>query len=300
MAARACNRYGLPDLGGRGLGPGASSVADSGASVTALFREHHADLVRLAVLMTGDRASAEDIVQDVFARPVCPRPAAGSRRRARVRAGRRPERLPQRAAPPGCRAPLRGRARRHGRRTSTQQIRGAARRCWPRTAGRCWPPWPGCPRRRREVLVLRYWLGLPEAEIAADAGGQSRHRQVNRRARDRRPGARARGASMTRTEDRLTDALAAAARAVPQDTPPPAHRPAGPPTSARVARPGRGGAGHRPGGGRGAGRGQPGRPVTRSGSSAAAAGDAAVLRRKPAWTAAGIPVPWSGPRPPAR
>jgi DNA-directed RNA polymerase specialized sigma24 family protein len=51
-----------------GLGPGASSVADSRASVTALFREHHAELVRLAVLMTGDRASAEDIVQDVFAR----------------------------------------------------------------------------------------------------------------------------------------------------------------------------------------------------------------------------------------
>jgi hypothetical protein len=50
------------------VGPGASSVADSGASVTALFREHHAELVRLAVLMTGDRASAEDIVQDVFAR----------------------------------------------------------------------------------------------------------------------------------------------------------------------------------------------------------------------------------------
>jgi len=50
------------------VGPGASSVADSGASVTALFREHHAELVRLAVLMTGDRASAEDIVQDVFTR----------------------------------------------------------------------------------------------------------------------------------------------------------------------------------------------------------------------------------------
>ena len=26
------------------------------------------------------------------------------------------------------------------------------------------------PRRRREVLVLRYWLGLPESEIAATLG----------------------------------------------------------------------------------------------------------------------------------
>ncbi len=28
----------------------------------------------------------------------------------------------------------------------------------------------GLSRRRREVLVLRYWLGLPEAEIAAVLG----------------------------------------------------------------------------------------------------------------------------------
>jgi len=61
---------------GMGLLPGASQAAGSGASdaagsgygVTALFRAHHAELIRLAALMTGDRASGEDIVQDVFAR----------------------------------------------------------------------------------------------------------------------------------------------------------------------------------------------------------------------------------------
>lgn len=36
------------------------------ASVTALYAEHALGLVRLAVVITGDRAAAEDIVQDAF------------------------------------------------------------------------------------------------------------------------------------------------------------------------------------------------------------------------------------------
>ncbi|MGH3245830.1 MAG: RNA polymerase sigma factor [Trebonia sp.] len=36
------------------------------ASVTALYAEHALGLVRLAVVMTGDRAAAEDVVQDAF------------------------------------------------------------------------------------------------------------------------------------------------------------------------------------------------------------------------------------------
>ena len=43
-----------------GLSPGAV------ASVTALYAEHSLGLVRLAVIMTGERAVAEDIVQDAF------------------------------------------------------------------------------------------------------------------------------------------------------------------------------------------------------------------------------------------
>src|SRR5690349_1041095 len=39
---------------------------DATASVTALYAEHSLGLVRLAVVMTGDRAAAEDIVQDAF------------------------------------------------------------------------------------------------------------------------------------------------------------------------------------------------------------------------------------------
>ena len=34
--------------------------------MTDLFRCHHLELVRLALLMTGDLAAAEDVVQDAF------------------------------------------------------------------------------------------------------------------------------------------------------------------------------------------------------------------------------------------
>ena len=36
------------------------------ADVTELFRQHHLELVRLAVLVVGDLATAEDVVQDAF------------------------------------------------------------------------------------------------------------------------------------------------------------------------------------------------------------------------------------------
>src|SRR5215468_2623684 len=46
--------------------PSAGASLDS-AAIAALFRDHHAELVRLALLMLGDRATAEDVVQDVYA-----------------------------------------------------------------------------------------------------------------------------------------------------------------------------------------------------------------------------------------
>jgi hypothetical protein len=56
-----------PGLGGRreAGGPFRPTGADD---VARLFRERHAELVRLAALVVGDRATAEDVVQDVFAR----------------------------------------------------------------------------------------------------------------------------------------------------------------------------------------------------------------------------------------
>lgn len=138
------------------------------SGVTGVFRAHHAELVRLAVLLLGDRPSAEDAVQDVFAR-LCGQDLlpAGDGALAYVRA----------AVLNRCRSALRRRAlaRRIGGarqlpgRDAVQQsaeheaILAEDRRQVLAALGRL-------PRRRREVLVLRYWLGLPEAEIAQVLG----------------------------------------------------------------------------------------------------------------------------------
>lgn len=48
--------------------PGEAADADCAAGVSALFRAHHLELVRLALVMVGDLAAAEDVVQDAFER----------------------------------------------------------------------------------------------------------------------------------------------------------------------------------------------------------------------------------------
>src|SRR5687768_7179855 len=41
---------------------------DADTALTELFRAHYASLLRLAVLLADDHATAEDLVQDAFAR----------------------------------------------------------------------------------------------------------------------------------------------------------------------------------------------------------------------------------------
>ena len=162
------------EVAGTDLAPGASHEAGGPAcDVTALFRDHHVELIRLAVLMTGDRGSAEDIVQDVFAR-LCSRAylpeADGALAYARA------------AVLNGCRSALRRRAvaRRFGGARDGSARGGGA---WDLTQAsaeneallaedrrQVLAALAGLSRRRREVLVLRYWLGLPEAEIAEVLG----------------------------------------------------------------------------------------------------------------------------------
>jgi len=149
--------------------PSAGASLDS-AAIAALFRDHHAELVRLALLMLGDLATAEDVVQDVYA-------SLHRRSRAQGRAQTVEAPLPyvRAAVLNGCRSVLRRRgiARRAHRASQSEtptlasaesevilsedrkQVLGALARL---------------PRRRREVLVLRYYLGLSEAEIAAVLG----------------------------------------------------------------------------------------------------------------------------------
>ena len=142
-------------------------AASSRHAVTLLFRERHAELVRLAVLLLGSRPAAEDVVQDVFTR-LCTRDylAAGASPLAYVRT----------AVVNGCRSAQRRAvtAGRAGERESplVPAAQGSAEVVVLLAEERreVIAALAALPARRRVVLVLRYWLGLTDTEIAEVLG----------------------------------------------------------------------------------------------------------------------------------
>ena len=129
------------------------------AAVTGLFRGHHLELVRLALLMTGDVATAEDVVQDAFEQlhrrwPSLRRQDSGL---AYVRS----------SVLNGCRSAHRRAqvARRYAARLAELPASGADTAVGERSD--LMAALLGLPRRQREVLVLRYYADLDVAEIAA-------------------------------------------------------------------------------------------------------------------------------------
>ena len=137
--------------------------------MSALFVRRHAELVRLALLLVGDQPTAEDVVQDVFAR-------------LHARGAQQPygdDVLPyvRAAVLNGCRSQLRRRAvaqRFAGAHTQPfEQVScGSAEQEMMRAEERrrVLSALAALSSRRREVLVLRYYLGLSEAEIAKVLG----------------------------------------------------------------------------------------------------------------------------------
>ncbi|WP_083974255.1 sigma-70 family RNA polymerase sigma factor [Herbidospora daliensis] len=126
------------------------------AELTALYRDHRPGLVRLAVLLLGDQETAEDVVQDVFARlHGLARPGVvtlpyvrtcvlnGSRSVLRRRAL-----IPRRTDRPG-----------DVQSAETAVLIGESRQRMLAALARL-------PRRQREALVLRYYLDLSDVEIA--------------------------------------------------------------------------------------------------------------------------------------
>jgi RNA polymerase sigma-70 factor (sigma-E family) len=148
------------------------------AAVTALYAEHALGLVRLAVVMTGDRGAAEDIVQDAFLGlyqrwerlPDTSAPLAyvrvsvlngcrtALRRRSRLRAGLSlaPDFGPDFGPEPAESAAPAASAEALALFSEEQRAVAAALR--------------GLPPRQREALVLRYYLDLSEEEIAQAMG----------------------------------------------------------------------------------------------------------------------------------
>jgi RNA polymerase sigma-70 factor (sigma-E family) len=140
-------------------GPAAERLVDE------LYRAHALRLTRMALLLVGDRASAEDVVQEAFlglfrglGRLHDPGRAVGYLRMSVLN---------------GCRSVLRARKRARLRgpvladpavwSAESAALAGEDRRWVLAAVGTL-------PRRQREVLVLRYFLGLNDSEIADDLG----------------------------------------------------------------------------------------------------------------------------------
>ena len=135
--------------------------------VALIFRQHHAGLVRLALLLVGDRGSAEDVVQDVFTR-LCARGRVLEQDSALA--------YVRTAVVNGCRSVLRRRAlarriaitRAASLRDAQESAEHAAILAEDRR--RVLAALAALPSRRREVLVLRFYLNLSVAEVAAALG----------------------------------------------------------------------------------------------------------------------------------
>jgi RNA polymerase sigma-70 factor (sigma-E family) len=129
-------------------------------AVTALYEAHALGLVRLAVLMTGDQGSAEDIVQDAF--------LGLYRRWDRLTDLPHPLAYLRASVLNGCRTALRRRSRAErahylsevpsesaeARALLSEEQRAVARAI------------RSLPDRQREALVLRYYLNMSEADTA--------------------------------------------------------------------------------------------------------------------------------------
>jgi RNA polymerase sigma-70 factor (sigma-E family) len=149
-------------LGHQHDGSGRSRVPDE--LISELYRAHGLALVRVALLLVGDRPSAEDVVQEAFfgLHRALPRLRDTGKALPYLRA----------AVVNRSRSVLRERRRLALRRTqheppvwSAEQavIDGEDRRELLAAVARL-------PRRSREVLAMRYYLDLPDAEIAAALG----------------------------------------------------------------------------------------------------------------------------------
>jgi DNA-directed RNA polymerase specialized sigma24 family protein len=123
--------------------------SDTGPDLEELFRSSWDGLVRLATFLTGSVPTAEDLVQDTFlrfgTRPAAPDDAAKYLRASVVNA---------------CRSY-------HRRRLLEHRRRPGAPRPGVDTPSELWDILDRLSGRQRTALVLRYYLDLPEQEIAA-------------------------------------------------------------------------------------------------------------------------------------
>ena len=141
--------------------------ADATHSVTALYDAHAVPMIRIALLMLGDRAAAEDVVQDAF--------FGLYRRWGRLSDQANAVTYVRSAVLNGCRDALKRRARRERRdraaAPSWQDVRSAeASALIGEDHRRILIAVRRLPGRQREALVCRYYLDMSEEETARAMG----------------------------------------------------------------------------------------------------------------------------------
>ncbi|MFC4912241.1 SigE family RNA polymerase sigma factor [Actinomadura gamaensis] len=136
-----------------------AATGEAAESVTELYREHALGLMRLAVVMVGDRATAEDVVQEAF--------AGLYRRWAKLRDTDRALAYARSAVLNGCRKALR-RRRRLPRGEHVPPVWSAESAAMVGVERReVLAGLERLPARQREALVLRFFCEMSEEEIAA-------------------------------------------------------------------------------------------------------------------------------------
>jgi len=170
-AARSAARRPVPQI----IAPAGPAHASAEDGVTALYHAHALGLIRLAHIMLGDRTAAEDVVQDAFCglyrhwsrladqAKALPYVRSSVLNGCRSALRRRPAaRLPFSAAAPGGAGtgePIAAVVA-----SAEAAVLSGEQRREVMTALRALPD------RQREVLVLRFYLDLPDADIARDMG----------------------------------------------------------------------------------------------------------------------------------
>lgn len=144
-----------------------SRATGADEALEVLYADHWRALVRLSVLLVRDQGTAEEVVQDAF--------VSVHGHWDRLRDHQAALAYLRRSVVNGSRSVLRHRAvrTRYAHReavpgTAPDELGGTAERLAERAA--VLDALAALPRRQREVLVLRHYLQLSEAEIAATLG----------------------------------------------------------------------------------------------------------------------------------
>jgi RNA polymerase sigma-70 factor (sigma-E family) len=137
---------------------------DRTSAVTVLFEEHYASMVRMARLLVDDRETAEDVVMDAF--------TTLYRRWMTVRDPSEADRYLRSCVLNGARSQLRRRRllRRHESGGSQQEAIRDGLETNEADRSTVTQLLATLPYRQRQVLVLRYFVDMTEAQIAYELG----------------------------------------------------------------------------------------------------------------------------------